>query len=456
MSPVRAADPIATCSRPDRNQTTRFEYRAFASGYALRMDERSLRVVILGINYEPELIGIAPYTTGLAAGLANRGHEVMVLTGYPHYPSWRHRRGALAFRSEETLDHVRVRRFNHPVPRRFSWVGRGLMELAFGLQACTSRWGRPDVVVCVTPPLLGAAMAVLRVRLTRHRPAVGIVVQDLYSRGIAETGATSGVIAQMLQAVESAALRLADGVSVIHSGFRADIADNLDVDPVKIRVIRNWTHIKEPDVAASSAFRAACGWSHDDVIVLHAGNLGYKQGLENVVEAAALSEQSGQRVKFVLIGDGNQRRMLERDAAGLSTLEFLESVSEDQFPAALGAADVLLVNERPGVAHMSVPSKLTSYFQAGKPVIAAVEPFGYTACEVNAAGGGVCVPPGRPDLLLAEALRIVGDPSLATQFADSGRRYSREKLQNRCSVDSYEQWIQSLASRRGNRGEGTE
>ena len=38
---------------------------------------------------------------------------------------------------------------------------------------------------------------------------------------------------------------------------------------------------------ASKAFRAAHGWSHDEVVVLHAGNVGYKQGLENVVEAAA-------------------------------------------------------------------------------------------------------------------------------------------------------------------------
>lgn len=408
------------------------------------MDERSLKVVILGINYEPELIGIAPYTTGLAAGLAVRGHEVTVLTGYPHYPSWRHRRGAVPFRSEETLDRVRVRRFAHPVPRKFSWVGRGVMELVFGLQVCTSRWGRPDVVICVTPPLLSAAMAVLRARLTRRRPAVGIVAQDLYSRGIAETGATSGVLAETLRAVESATLRLADGVSVIHRGFRADIAENLDVDPAKVRVIRNWTHIEEPNAAASNAFRAAHGWGSDDVIVLHAGNIGYKQGLENVVAAATLAQQTHQPVKFVLIGDGNQRRMLERDSTGLLTMQFLPSVSEEQFPAALGAANVLLVNERPGVALMSVPSKLTSYFQAGKPVVAAVDAAGYTACEVNAAGGGVCIEPGRPDLLLAEVLRIAGDRRLATEFGDSGRRYSREILRHAHSIDSYEDWIRSL------------
>ena len=410
------------------------------------MDERALKIAILGINYHPEMVGIAPYTTGLATALADRGHDVTVLTGYPHYPNWRHRREEVHFRSEECIDHVRVRRFSHPVPGRFSWIGRAVMEIAFGLQVITARWGRPDVVICVTPPLLSAAMAVLRARLSRHRPAVGIVAQDLYSRGIAETGATSGLTALTLRAVESATLRMADGVAVIHSGFRADIVDNLHVERDRVRVIRNWTHISEPNEAASQAFRAAQGWSHDDVIVLHAGNVGYKQGLENVVEAAELAQRGHQRVKFVLIGDGNQRRMLERDGVGLTTLQFLESVSEDQFPAALGAADLLLVNERPGVAHMSVPSKLTSYFQAGKPVIAAVEPVGYPASEVNAAGGGVCIPPGRPDLLLAEVMRIAKDRTLATEYGTSGRRYSSEILRIGPSIDSYEEWIRSLVT----------
>lgn len=423
----------------------------FAGRYASHVDERALGVAILGINYQPELIGIAPYTAGLAKALADRGHDVTVLTGYPHYPSWRHRPDSTRFRSEESVDLVRVRRFKHPVPRRFSWVGRALMELAFGLQVSTARWDRPDVVIVVTPPLLSAAMAVLRARLTRRRPAVGVIVQDLYSRGIAETGAASGITALALRAVESMTLRLADGISVIHSGFRADIAANLRVDPGRIRVIRNWTHIQEPNLPASKVFRAAHGWSHDEVVVLHAGNVGYKQGLENVVEAAALAQRTDQRIKFVLIGDGNQRRILERDAAGLTTLQFLESVSEEQFPAALGAADLLLVNERPGVAQMSVPSKLTSYFQAGKPVIAAVEPVGYTAGEINAAGGGVCIPPGRPDLLLAEALRIAGDRRLAREFGDRGRRYSREILQHGHSIDSYEQWIRSLVELRADR-----
>ena len=412
------------------------------------MSGRAVKVAIMGINYAPEPTGIGPYTTGLATALVARGHDVTVFTGYPHYPDWR-RNSSVAFRSEETLGGVHVHRLKHPVPKRFSWLGRVGMELAFGLQLATIRWERPDVVICLTPPLLAAFLSVFRTRLTPRRPAIGILVQDIYSRGIAETEVASAFAVRLIRRLESATLRMSDGVSTIHTGFSRDLATNLGIDPSRIREIRNWTHVEAPDDSASRAFREAHGWSNGETIVLHAGNMGYKQGLENVVAAAAIAEKTHAPVKFVLLGDGNQRTLLESAARGIQTLEFLDTVDESEFPAALGAADVLLVNERPGVAHMSVPSKLTSYFKAGKPILAAVDRVGYAAIEVEAAGAGVRVPADRPDLLLDEALRLGEDKELASCFGAAGRQYSDNTLAYTTSIDSYEGWIHWLVQSRG-------
>jgi len=322
------------------------------------------------------------------------------------------------------------------------------MELIFGLQLLTTGWGRPEVVVCVTPPLLAATMAAARARMFRRRPAIGILVHDLYSLGVAETGAASGWSARAVRAVESMTIRLGDSVAVIHNGFARDLTERLSVDTGRIREIRNWTHVRPPDPSASAAFRDTHGWSADDVVVLHAGNMGYKQGLENVVAAAALAGREKSRARFVLLGDGNQRAELEDIAAGIPTLEFLPLLNEDEFPAALGAADVLLVNERPGVAHMSVPSKLTSYFTSGKPILAATDVAGFTAGELAASGAGVCVPADRPDLLLREAIRLGTNHDLAKQLGEAGRRYCGELLSQEAALDRYEDWIIDMAESR--------
>ncbi len=315
------------------------------------------------------------------------------------------------------------------------------METTFGLQLLTTRWNRPDVVICVTPPLVAAALSVARARLSSKRPSIGIVVHDLYGHGVVETGTMSGMSASAVRAVESTVLRTADGVAVIHDGFADILANDLSVDRRRIRTIRNWNHVARPDPAASARFRAAHGWDPDDVVVMHAGNMGIKQGLDNVVAAAWLADRQRCRVRFVLLGDGNQRARLEAAGAGIVALQFLPPVSEAEFTSALGAADVLLVNELPGITQMAVPSKLTSYFNSGKPVLAATDADGFTAMEIAGSGAGIRVPGDRPDLLLREALRLGTDRALAARMGEAGRRYCAAYLSADDALDRYEQWI---------------
>lgn len=408
------------------------------------MTRQRVRIAIVGINYAPESIGIAPYTTLLASGLAARGHEVQVLTGFPHYPEWARRDGTFRFRSEEVENLVHIGRFGHYVPRRATTSGRVAMETTFGLQVLLARWNEPEVVLVVSPPLLAAGISAVRARLSRPRPAIGVIVHDLYGRGAEETAAVTGRPALAVHAVEAAVLRLADEVVVIHEGF-AEILERLGVDRGRIRTVRNWNHVAPPDPAASAAFRAAAGWDPAEVVILHSGNMGAKQGLENVVAAARLASLEGRRVRFVLLGDGNQRVRLEAEGAGVDTLQFLDPVAEDVFPSVLGAADVLLVNERPGVAQMAVPSKLTSYLNSGKPLLAATDAGGFTAAEIAASGAGVRVPADRPDLLLREAVRLGTDGELATRLAEAGRRYCATVLSEHEALDRYEEWILDLA-----------
>ena len=48
-----------------------------------------MRVHIIGINYWPEVTGIAVFSTGRAEYLAAAGHEVTICAAVPYYPQWR-------------------------------------------------------------------------------------------------------------------------------------------------------------------------------------------------------------------------------------------------------------------------------------------------------------------------------------------------------------------------------
>ncbi|MBP2268323.1 glycosyltransferase involved in cell wall biosynthesis [Pseudarthrobacter sp. PvP004] len=408
-----------------------------------------MKALIVGLNYAPEPSGNAPYTSKLSQGLAGRGVVVKVLTGYPHYPEWKIADGYKGFSMEESLGGVPVKRLRSTVPRRPNGLGRFIMEITFGVRAMLERWERPDVVLVVSPALFSAAFTILRARI--FGIPVGIWVQDLYSKGIEETGHARSPLASVMKRMESAILSAADGVSVIHERFRDHVVNDLGVPAHRVRVIRNWTHVQHHHSFDRSAARKRLGWAPTDFVALHAGNMGVKQGLENLIDTAHLAGRSGSDVRVVLLGNGNQRRILESKGAGIDRLQFLEPLPDRDYSEALRSADVLLVNERPGVREMSVPSKLTSYFVTGLPIIAATEEDSATAHELSAAGAGIRADSGSPVDLVAAIERLREDPDSAKDFGVAGQQYSERVLTEEVAVESYLDWLGGLASRKQSR-----
>jgi colanic acid biosynthesis glycosyl transferase WcaI len=402
-----------------------------------------LTVLLIGLNFAPETTGIAPYSAGLAYELARRGDRVRVLTAHPHYPQW-HFDGQPPRRSKESQGGVVVERFRHRLPSKPGGLPRALSEISFGVASAMARFGRPDIVLLVSPALLSSSAAFLRARLGRRVPVV-VWVQDLYSLGLRELGERPGHLARAVAALEGWLLRRADAVVVIHERFEETVVQDLGVSPEAVTVVRNWSHLEDNDPIDRSAARAELGWRDDEYIVLHAGNMGVKQGLENVVAAARLASERNTSVRFVLVGDGNQRVALEHAAADVPSLQMLGSLPDREFKRALGAADALLVNEKPGVAGMAVPSKLTSYFSTGLPVIAATDSGSVTESEVLLSGGGVAVAAGDPDALLAAAKALAADTPGASAMGRAGRRFREERLSSRASFDIYAQLLQDLA-----------
>ena len=277
---------------------------------------RQLRVLVSTSYYWPEEAGSAPYLTGLAEHLSAVGHDVVVATGFAHYPDWRSgARGKLA--ATETHNGVRIVRRWHYVPHTQSAAQRALYELSlvgFGATTLFRRW-RPDVIVGTCPSLAGGMLAAAAAR--RYRAPYGIVFQDLMGRAAAQSGVSGG--ARVAELVKSGELRVARGakaVGIIAKTFRSYLEDG-GVSPEAIWHLRNWTHRVEP-AESRERTRERHGWGDDVFVCLHGGNMGQKQGLDNLLETAALLNGN---VRIALVGDGNDRDRLERQAAGARSRE---------------------------------------------------------------------------------------------------------------------------------------
>jgi glycosyltransferase involved in cell wall biosynthesis len=118
-------------------------------------------------------------------------------------------------------------------------------------------------------------------------------------------------------------------------------------------------------------------------------------------------------------------------------VRFVDLVSSDLYPTVLAAADVVLVNERPTVREMSMPSKITSYLAAGRPVVGAVANRGTTHTELRATGGAAyTVPAGRPDLLAAALSELVGETRELRAMSEAGRAFAAANLSPAGALDA--------------------
>jgi colanic acid biosynthesis glycosyl transferase WcaI len=401
------------------------------------------RVDLFSLTYPPEEVGIAPYAGKTAEHLALVGARVRVITGMPHYPAWRvwdeyRRRWAL----REVRAGVDVIRLRNYVPAQQSAVRRGAYEASFllrGLRFTVA--SRPDAVLAVVPSLSDGVLG--RLLSVRHRVPLGVIVQDLTGMAAAQSGVPGGMsVARATARAERWVLSGASGVAVVSDAFVPHL-ERIGVKPDRIHHVRNWSHLPKPERQAEEV-RAELGWAEGQTIILHAGNMGYKQALEGVLEAAEHATSVAPSLRFVVMGDGSQRAALEDQARGLPNVSFIPPQPIQAFADILAAADILLVNERPSVLDMSLPSKLTSYFLSGRPVLASVAPGGATALEVERSGAGVVVPAGEKEALVAAADALSKDGARMEALGRAGSEYANANLREDAALKQLEAFVGGL------------
>lgn len=395
-----------------------------------------MRVIIWGINYAPEPTGISVYTTELADHLQSRGMTVEVLTGFPHYPLWKKQPDDR--RRLYRCDHigtVPVHRCWLYVPRRLSALRRIVHEASFAftsmLRALALRRG--DVYVVVSPPLGLGLVAWLVTRLKRS--VYLFHVQDLQPDSAAGLGMVrKGLFLQLMYACERFAYRHAAAVSGISPGMiRAFAAKG--VPPARVFLLPNWLRMpldRGLGAKKSGWFRQTNGIPPDALLAVYSGNLGRKQGLDVLLDAAEIlsaePSASGSRpVRIIIAGDGaGKSAIVERlQKRPVANLQLLPLLPDAEYQGMLLDADLALIPQLPGTGRVCFPSKLLSVLAAGLPVISAADENSDLAEAVQNGGFGVNVPAADAPAL-AEALRAAASrPELLSAWAARTRWVAR-------------------------------
>ncbi len=401
------------------------------------------RVLLVTTNYWPEPTGIAVYTTDLAELLQKDGFEVSVLTSLPHYPWWKIP-SEFAHLTEGVIRHesVEVIRAKHLIPPKMNALVRIRFEssLWWNLRRVSKRLlgdGFDAVVACI--PTVAAGVIGKRIAKKSGVP-FGLIVQDLSGAGAKQSGLKGGaLISKIALAVEGSVLKAADSMVVVSPAMR-DVVLGLGVASTKVSQITNYAARNIENVNRGLA-RTSFGWAGDDFVVIHTGNMGAKQGLENVVEAAK-ELGTDAKVKIYLVGHGNQEASLKTLCEGIENTSVIAAVADDRYSSLLAAADLLLVNERSTQMEMSLPSKLTSYLYSERPVIAAVPRGGATWKFLD--GVAELVEAGDPKALANKILELKADPKRCAELADKGSLFAAKNLSPEVGRAKYLEWVGKL------------
>lgn len=361
-----------------------------------------MRIMILSINYWPEETGIGAFTTYRAEYLAAAGHDVTVCTTFPYYPEWKvPQRYSGRLTQTETRNGVRIVRGYAYIPNPVTTAKRILHEATFIL-GCTLRaltQKRPDVLFVISPPLGLGPAAIFLSRLWRI-PYV-FDVEDLQPDAAAELKMLPGWALNFLYRVERSAYKYAALVSTLTHGMRDRIVSRgVPAQKVELFEPRADESLLDLGQDEADAFRRKYGLE-GKFLVTHSGNMGLKQALGVIVEAAAMNHKDDSTV-FLLVGDGADRENIQNRIAdlGLSNVRLLPLLETSEFRGLLGASDLCLVTQQKSVSDIVFPSKVVTYLTAGRPVLGSVNSKSEVARVICESGAGRVVEPENAEVLL--------------------------------------------------------
>ncbi|TMV80979.1 colanic acid biosynthesis glycosyltransferase WcaI [Thioclava sp. BHET1] len=399
-----------------------------------------MKFLILGINYAPEMIGIAVYTSQLAEGLAARGHDVEVVTAQPYYPAWQVMEGwpRFGYRAERPMKNLRVTHCPLYVPATPTGAKRLLHYASFTLSAAPKLLARavrqrPDHVLVVAPSLVSAPLGRLAARLSGAQSWLHIQdfeVEAAFATGFLTRGTRFGRLAEWF---EHRVLSGFDRISTISRPMLAKLEEK-GIARDSIFELRNWADLSRvTPMTEPSPLKVELGITTPHV-ALYSGNVARKQGIEIIPEAARRLRHRSD-LTFVICGNGPYVAELKAQTADLPHVRYFPLQPIERLSQLLGMADLHLLPQIADAADLVLPSKLTNMLASGRPVIATAAEG--TALAEEIAGCGARVVPGDSVGFAAAIEDLLRDPARLAAIGVAARaraeeRWDRERIIDQC------------------------
>jgi len=405
---------------------------------------KKLRLIVLCPHFEPDIAPTGVVMSRIVHELANRGHELHVVTSLPWYRKHQVEQGwsGALWRVEKTNwgSITRVQPFAGKTKSNLlrRAVGFVLFSYLVGLRALFAGkvWRRVDGVLAMSPPLTLGLIG-WHTKLFRGGKLV-FNIQDIFPDAAIETGAiTNKKIISFASWLERTSYKCSDSVVLLSDDLANNVQSKLEQKFHKrVKVIPNFVDTQAiTPMSRMTKYRTELRID-DALVVMYAGNVGFSQSLEMLVSAARELPQ----LIFVINGEGAARESLKKSAHGLSNVRFGDYQDVSRLSEVLATGDIHVVPLKRGLGSVSVPSKTYSILASGRPVLAAVDLDTEVPRILAAADAGVCVEPDNSAAFISALRAMTLDPKTLSEMGERGRKW----VENHASPASVAQRYEAL------------
>ncbi len=403
-----------------------------------------MNILILTQYFPPETGAPQNRLHDLALKLQGRGASVSVLTAFPNYPQYEVFPGYRGrFYRKETMDGLQVYRSWIFVSRRKSVLLRLINYFSFTFSALLVgllKTGATDLIICESPPLFLGFTAVLLKRWKRARLVFN--VSDLWP----ETAVKLGIVRNRLliglsERLETWIYRHSDFITGQTQGIVGNIRQRFPGK--RIFWLPNGVDVDELESRLTgSDWRTREGFGKDDLLFYFGGLLGYAQGLDCIIQAAALVKDLPE-VKFILIGEGPEKeRLMElKDALGTSNVYFFRGVPKDQIADVIQSIDVGIIPlKKLDLFLGAIPSKLFEILCLEKPVLLGIEGEA-RELFIEQARAGLAFEPENATALAAQIRYMHANRSQLQEWGRNGHAYVTAHFNRSTIADAFYAFI---------------
>ena len=275
-----------------------------------------MKILIYGINFYPEIVGVGKYTSELAQFLQSKKDEIRVITTHEYYPSWKSKKNNY---SKEVFKNCLVYRCPIYVPNKPNGFKRILHLITFAISSLPilfiqKKW-QPDLIMVILPTILSGNNLLLFKDYLFPNSKLWLHIQDLEIDVAHKLKIINlGIIKRFLIKWEKQIFSKFNVVSAISEDMKLNILRK-GITEEKLFLLRNWSEINskrkaEKNIKLISEFHLEKFLSKNDFVIMYSGSLNKKQDINLLMNSIRITLRK-KNIKWILSIEGPSSTILK-------------------------------------------------------------------------------------------------------------------------------------------------